>query len=497
MILEGILSVLTPSCLAFCFFGTAVGIIFGAIPGLSAVMAMVLFLPLSFGLEPTQGIALLLGLYVGGISGGMISAILLKIPGTPASMCTVFDGGPMADRGEAGKALGIGVLYSFIGGILSAVALIFIAPGLANIALKFSPYEYCSIAVMSLTIIASLSGKSMVNGLISGLIGLLVSCIGVSPIGTIPRLTFGNRNLMSGVSMVPLLIGVFAICEIIQSAGSSSDSGEKVPYKMRGFGIGLQDFKEQTVNMIRSAVIGIVIGILPGLGANTSSLFAYSAAKSSSKHPEKFGTGCVDGIVASETANNANTGGAIIPLLTLGIPGNTPTALLLAALTVHGVTPGPLIFTKNGILVYAIFAAFILANIFMMLLEWRGVQLFVKMLDVPKYIMYAVIIALCMVGTFSDKNRAFDILLVVAVGIITYILKKFGFATAPFIIGFILGPILETNLGRAISMSGGSLMPFVTRPISLAFLLITVLASAFVIKKNVKKEENILAEDNE
>lgn len=297
--------------------------------------------------------------------------------------------------------------------------------------------------------------------------------------------------------MVPLLIGVFAICEIIQSAGSSSDSSEKVPYKMRGFGIGMQDFKEQTVNMIRSAVIGIVIGILPGLGANTSSLFAYSAAKSSSKHPEKFGTGCVDGIVASETANNANTGGAIIPLLTLGIPGNTPTALLLAALTVHGVTPGPLIFTKNGILVYAIFAAFILANIFMMLLEWRGVQLFVKMLDVPKYIMYAVIIALCMVGTFSDKNRAFDILLVVAVGIITYILKKFGFATAPFIIGFILGPILETNLGRAISMSGGSLMPFVTRPISLAFLLITVLASAFVIKKNVKKEENILAEDNE
>lgn len=497
MIIEGILSVLTPSCLMACFFGTVVGIVFGAIPGLSAVMAMVLFLPLSFGMEPTQGIALLLGLYVGGISGGMISAILLKIPGTPASMCTVFDGGPMADRGEAGKALGIGVLYSFIGGMASAIALIFIAPGLANIALKFSPYEYCSIAVMSLTIIASLSGKSMTNGLISGLMGLLISCIGVSPIGSVPRLTFGNRNLLSGVSMVPLLIGVFAICEIVQSAGQSEAPGEKVPYKMKGFGISLAEFKEQTVNMLRSAVIGIVIGILPGLGANTSSLFAYSAAQSSSKHPEKFGTGCIDGIVASETANNANTGGAIIPLLTLGIPGNTPTALLLAALTVHGITPGPLIFSKNGVLVYAIFAAFILANIFMMLLEWRGIKLFVKMLDVPKYIMYPMIIALCMVGTFSDKSRSFDILMVVVIGAVAFFIKKFGFATAPFIIGFILGPILETNLGRAVSMSGGSLVPFFTRPISLAFLMVTLVSVAFVVKKNVRKEPNMLAEDNE
>lgn len=495
MLLEGILSVLTPACFVWNFFGTFVGIIFGAIPGLSAVMAMVLFLPMSFGLEPYQGIALLLGLYVGGISGGMISAILIKIPGTPASMCTVFDGGPMADRGEAGKALGIGVLYSFIGGILSALSLICIAPLLAQAALKFSPYEYCSIAIMSLTIIASLSGKSMINGLISGIIGLLVACIGVSPVGSVARLTFGNRNLLSGVSMIPLLIGVFAICEIIASAGAENNLGKKVPYKIKGFGITMKEFKSETVNMLRSAIIGIVIGILPGLGANTSGVFAYGAAKSASKHPEEFGKGCISGLVASETANNANTGGAIIPLLTLGVPGNTPTALLLAALTVHGITPGPLIFTKSGAMVYGIYAAFILANIFMLLLEWRGIKVFVKMLDVPKYIMYSVIIALCMVGTFSDKNRAFDILMVVVIGIIVYFLKQFGFATTPFIIGFILGPILETNLGRAISMSEGSLLPFVTRPISAAFLLVTLISATWVIKKNVKKEKNILADD--
>ena len=496
MILDGILSVLTPMCLLWCFFGTAVGIIFGAIPGLSAVMAMVLFLPLSFGMDPTEGIALLLGLYVGGISGGMISAILLKIPGTPASMCTVFDGGPMADRGEAGKALGIGVLYSFIGGIISAIALIFISPGLANIALQFSPYEYCSIAVMSLMIIASLSGKSMVNGLISGALGLLTACIGISPIGNIPRLTFGNRNLLSGVSMVPLLIGLFAVCEILQSVGDANkDKGKKVPYKMKGLGVNLVEFKDQFINMVRSAVIGVFIGILPGLGANTSSLLAYGAAKSSSKYPEKFGKGYIGGVVASETANNANTGGAIIPLLTLGIPGNTPTALLLAALTVHGVTPGPLIFDKNGALVYAIFTAFILANIYMLLLEWRGIKFFVKMLDIPKYIMYSIIIALCMVGTYSDKSRPFDILLVVVVGILAYFLKKFGFTLAPYIIGFILGPILESNLGMAVSMSGGSLRPFITRPISCGFLIVTVFSLIYVIYKNVRKEKNIFADE--
>lgn len=429
MAISGVLSVLfSASSLLWCLFGTAIGIVFGAIPGLSATMAMVLFMPVSFGLEPVQACALLLGLYVGGISGGCISAILLRIPGTPASMCTVWDGGPLADRGEAGKALGVSVLYSFLGGTLSGIAMIFLSPLLAQVALKFSPYEYCSIALMSLVIIASLAGSSMINGLLSGLLGMLVATIGVSPVGMVQRLTFGVRELMSGISTIVLMIGLFAVAEVLNSAGEAQVKGSKANYKIKGFGITIKEFIGQSWNAIRSAVIGIAIGILPGLGANTSSVFAYSIARSSSKYPEKFGTGIIDGVIASETANNGNTGGALIPMLCLGVPGNTNAALLLAALTVQGISPGPLIFQKYGTLVYGIFTAFILANVFMLLLEWRANRLFVKILDIPTYVLYPFIIVLCMVGTFSDKNRTFDIILAAVIGVLVYFLRMFGFA---------------------------------------------------------------------
>lgn len=497
MVIEGILSVLTPSCLFWSLVGTAIGIIFGSIPGLTAVMAMVLFLPLSFGMPAAEGIALLLGLYVGGISGGCISAILLKIPGTPASLTTVFDGGPMADRGEAGRAIGISVLYSFIGGMLSAAALVFIAPSLAQVALKFSPFEYCAVIFMSLTVIASLAGKSLINGLLSGAAGLFVSCIGISPIGGIMRCNMGSKYLMSGMSTTVILIGIFAIAEIIKSAGDTTPKAKKADYKMKGFGLTMKEFLGQTVNMIRSAVIGICIGILPGLGANTSSMLSYGMAQSNSKYPEKFGTGIIDGLIASETANNANTGGAMIPALTLGIPGNTPTALLIAALTVKGVTPGPLIFEKNGVLAYGVFASFIIANILMLFLEWRGIKLFVKVLDMPKYLMYPAIIVLCMVGAFADKSRTFDVLLAVGFGIAVFFLKKFGFATAPFVLGNILGSLFETYYGRAMSAGGGSFLPFFTRPISCFFMIMTAVCLIFVIKKNVRGEKNILADDDE
>lgn len=498
MAIEGLLSVFTsPAVLFWNFIGTFIGIVFGAIPGLSAVMAMVLFMPLSFGLEVTQAISLLLGLYVGGISGGMISAILLKIPGTPSSMTTVFDGGPMVDKGEAGKALGAGVLFSFLGGAMSAVFLVLLAKPLANVAIMFGPFEYCSIAIMSFTIVASLAGKSMINGLISGLIGVWISFIGTSPIGAQMRFLFGQRKMMSGVSTVALLLGLFAIAEIVQSVGSQKTVAEKAKYTMKGFGFSLAEFCGQIWNCVRSAVIGIVIGILPGLGGNTSSLFAYTVAKDTSKYPEKFGTGVLDGVVASETANNANTGGAMIPMLALGIPGNTPTALLIAALTVQGITCGPLVFEKNGPLVYAIFTAFFLANVFMCLLEWRGLKLFVRLLDIPKYILYPIIVCMCMLGAFSDKNRVFELYLVFIIGALTFFLKRFGFQLAPCVIGYILGPMLETNFAYALSLNKGDLSPFITRPISCAFLILTVLMTTYVIYKNVRKEKNILADDEE
>ena len=497
VVTEGILSIITnPACILWNAFGCLVGLVFGCLPGLSCVMAMVLFLPLTFGMEPVLGIATMLGVYVGGISGGMISAVLIKIPGTAASMTTVFDGGPMADRGEAGKALGIGVLYSFIGGMISFVFLIFLAQPLSQIALKFSPFEYCSITIMALTIIASLSGKSLVNGLLSGLLGLFLSYIGTSGIAAIPRFVFfGSRKLYSGLSTITLLIGIFAVTEILNSVGEHKKETQIAKCKMRGFGISFKEFREQIWNMVRSALIGVFVGILPGLGANTSSMFAYSLAQSRSKYPEKFGTGIVDGIVASETSNNANTGGAMITMLALGIPGNTPTALLIAALTVQGINCGPLVFTKYGNLVYAIFTAFAGANVFMLVFERSGIKLFIKLLDLPKWALYPVIIVLCMIGAFSDKNRTFECILSVVLGLIFYVFKKYGLMVAPCIIGFILGSLLETNYGQAMSWSGGSYLPFITRPISLVFLLLTLLMIGYVMKKNLKHEKNILADD--
>lgn len=497
VVTEGILAIIAnPECILWNAFGCLVGLVFGCLPGLSCVMAMVLFLPVTFGMEPILGIATMLGVYVGGISGGMISAILIKIPGTAASMTTVFDGGPMADRGEAGKALGIGVLYSFIGGMISFIFLIFLAQPLSTIALKFSPFEYCSITIMALTIIASLSGKSMINGLLSGLLGLFLSYIGTSSIAAIPRFVFfGSRKLYSGLSTITLLIGIFAITEILNSVGEKKKDAQIAKYHMKGFGISFKEFREQTWNMIRSALIGVFVGILPGLGANTSSMFAYSLAQSRSKYPEKFGTGIIDGVIASETANNANTGGAMITMLALGIPGNTPTALLIAALTVQGINCGPLVFTKYGTLVYAIFTAFALANVFILIFERGGIKFFVKLLDLPKWALYPIIIVLCMVGAFSDKNRTFECILSVALGLIFYVFKKYGLMVAPCIIGFILGSLLERNYGQAMSWSGGSYLPFITRPISLAFLILTVVMIAYVMKKNLKHEKNILADD--
>ena len=496
MILSGILAVITsPLCLLLISMGVIVGIIFGSIPGLSATMAVVLFLPMSFGMSPINGISLLIGLYIGGISGGLISAILLRIPGTPSSIATVFDGGPMAAQGRAGKALGAGILYSFLGGIVSVIALIFISPTLAAFALKFTPVEYFSIALFSLTIIASLSGDSLINGLLSGLLGISCALIGIAPLDGTSRFTFGFSDLGSGLIIVTVLIGLFAICDIFDFAFKPKELGheEIIKYEIKGFGVSLKEFREQFVNFIRSAFIGLGIGILPGVGGTTSSIIAYSTAKNTSKHPEKFGTGILDGIVASEASNNAMTGGSLIPLLTLGIPGNTVTAMLLGGLLIHGITPGPLIFIKNGTVMYALFTALIVANIAMLLFEYLGLRFFVKLMDIPKQILFPVITVLCTVGAFGTNNRIFDIYCILVFGLVGFMFNKVKLPKAPFIIGFILGPIAEVNLRRALMASEGSLLPFVTRPISLIFVVLAVASVIMTLRKQFKAQPSNVA----
>ncbi len=487
MVVQALSLVFNPICLGLILLGVIVGIIFGSIPGLSATMAVVLFLPMSFGMTPMNGISLLVGLYLGGISGGLISAILLKIPGTPSSISTVFDGGPMADKGEAGKALGVGILFSFIGGLISIFALMFVSPYLAAVTLKFTPVEYFAIAVFSLTIIASLSGDSMLNGLLSGLFGIAISMVGMAPIDALTRFTFGQYQLLSGFDIVVILIGMFAVTDIIKAGFERrhlADKMAKTSYELKGFGISWAEFKGQVGNMIRSSLIGIGIGILPGIGGSTAGLISYTAQKNASKYPEKFGTGIIDGVIASETSNNAVIGGSLIPLLTMGIPGNTVTAIFLGGLTIHGISPGPLIFQKSGQYVYGIFLALIVANVFMLIFERGCLKGFVKLLDIPKHLLLPIIMVCCVVGAYSSNSRIYDVWCVLAFGLLGLLFKKLKVPTTPLIIGFILGKMAEENLRRALMASAGSWLVFLTRPISLAFLVIAVVSVIFTLKRN-------------
>ena len=489
MVMEGLLSVLNSSSILLMVAGVALGIVFGSIPGLTTTMCVALCLPITFSMSALDGISFLVAVYVGGTSGGLISAILLKIPGTPSSMATTFDGGPMADRGEAGKALGVGIFYSFIGTILSIVALIFIAPSLAKVALQFGPYEMFAICFFALTLISSLVGDNLLKGLLSAVVGITLSLFGIAPIGGAARFTFGSFQLENGFDMLPVMIGLFAVAEIltVAASGVSGPAANIMDCKVKGFGISLKEFKEQLWNMFRSALIGIGIGILPGIGGATSNIVAYSAAKSGSKYPEKFGTGVIDGVIATETSNNASIGGALIPLLTLGIPGDTVTAMILGGLMLHGIAPGPLLFKNSGVLVYGIFAAFLLSTIIMLIVEYGGIKVFIKVLAVPKHILLSVILILCIVGTYGTNNRLFDIWTALIFGVVGFFMQKFKFPQAPLILGFVLGGILEENLIRGLMYTNGSFFAFFKSPIAAVFMGISILAVLWTVFKEVRK----------
>lgn len=476
MMLSGFASIFTVECMLLILAGVAVGLVFGAIPGLSTTMAIVLFLPLTFTMDTIPAFALFMGLYIGGFSGGLVAAILLKIPGTPASVATCFDGYPMAQLGEAGKALGLGIVFSFLGGLASIIALIFISPLLADVALQFGSYEMFAIAFFALTLIASISGTSPLKGLISGFLGMLFASIGGAPIDGLPRLTLGIQQLDNGFSLLATLIGVFAVSELLAYAKDGQDAHKMkvTDYKIRGFGFSVKEFFEQKWNFLRSSTIGILIGIMPGIGGALASMLAYLAAKKSSKTPEKFGTGVNHGVVASETANNAAIGGALIPLLTLGIPGDTVTAILSGALIMHGLTPGPLLFQNSGVLMYSIFASLIIANVVMLVMEYFGIRAFVKLLKIPKNVLFPVIIVMCIAGAYSASYVFFDIVTLFIFGVIGYAMHRLSLNLQPFIIGFIIGPMAELHLRRGLMYSDGSLVPFITSPLSAIFIVVAV-----------------------
>lgn len=481
--------------------GIVIGIVFGAIPGLSATMAIALFLPITYSMSPIMGVTLLVSLFIGGISGGLISAILTRIPGTPSSIATTFDGYPLTQKGEGAKALGVGIVFSCLGTVFSTIVLIFLAPQIAKVSIKFGAYEYFSVAIFSLSMISGLSGDSLVKGIFAGIVGCIFATIGMDPIASVERYTFGFNDLKSGFNILPALIGLFAISEILFAAEKAKFAKEtevvKVDIKnIKGFGFSIKEFFEQKVNFIYASVIGTAIGILPGIGGGISNVLAYTFIRGKSKHPEKFGTGIIDGIVASEASNNASIGGALVPLLTLGIPGDTVTAMLLGGLTIHGISPGPLMFTQNVDIVYSIFITMMVGSILMLFIEFYGLRGFVALLKINKAYLLPAIFMFCAIGSIGLRNRMFDVWSIVLFGAMGYFFQKLKIPGSPFILGFILGPLVEINLRRGLMFSRGSFMPFLTSPISAVFLVATAVSisiSAFKQYKAIQRRKNAMS----
>lgn len=471
------------------FGGCFLGIVFGAIPGLTGTLAVTLILPFTYGMDATDGLTLLIAIYVGAISGGLISAILLNIPGTASSVATTFDGSPMAKKGRAGDALLIGVFSSLLGGLFSGGCLVVIAPALAKVALAFGSWEYFAMGVMGLCVAVSLTSQDRIKGLMSAVIGLVMAMVGMDPVSGINRLTFGRWQLGAGLSQLPTLMGLFALAEVLaQSKKLHEGSGKIQVEKMRWRPPkGLLKGCWKTMGV--GAVIGTVVGILPGVGQSVAAMLSYTQAKQTSKESEKFGTGCEEGIVASEVANNAVCGGALIPMMTLGIPGDMITSVLLGALVVHGIQPGPQLFRTGKELVGTIFFTYIIANLVMYLLMILLMRFFVKLLKLPKHYLLPLVLLMCMVGAFTANNRIFDIWVLFVVGVVGYVLIQSGLNVTPMVLGFILGRIVESNFRTAVISGHGSVMGLFHSPIAVAMIAFGVIMAVFFGRKGEKGEK--------
>lgn len=481
--------------------GVVIGIIFGALPGMTATMAVVVFLPLTYAYDLSTSLYLLLGLYVGGISGGLIPAILINIPGTPSSITTGFDGHPMAKRGEGVRALRIGITASLVGGIISLIVLAFFTPVLARFAIKFSAVEKFLVILFAMTVIAALSRGNMTKGIFSGFLGVLISLIGIFPDNQMMRMVpkvFADQ-LRDGFQLLPVLIGLFAFSQMFEQA----ECGMKDTFVEKDVLMGKQtrkfsfkDFKGQTINLIRSSLIGTFIGILPGVGGSAASLMSYSQCKAWSKHPEKLGTGQVEGLVASESANNGLTGGALVPLLSLGIPGDSTTAALVGAFMLQGVQVGPLFISQNPKLWYTILFALLLCNILMFIVMFYPIKYLANIIKVPMSKLYPAVVLMSVVGAFSARNgNMFDVVTLIIFGAIGYIFGKIGLPSTTFLIGFILGRDLEKYFIDSLKGSGGSLLVFFQRPMGLVIwgLIIIFLIYAFFDNRRARKQNSAAA----
>ena len=470
--------------------GLIIGIVVGAIPGLTSDLGIILCIPLTYGMDPTMAILMLLAIYCGGTYGGSITAILINTPGTSANAATLFDGYPMTKKGKAFKALQMALFASTVGGLISAFALLFLAPLIAKITLLFGPAEYFALAVFGLSVIAGVSNNSIFKGLIGACIGLFMASVGVDNISGTTRFIFGQRNLMAGIDLIIALIGMFAISEILMKSKYDPKTDHKSisASEITKDKITKDEYRRCRKPIGIGSLIGVIIGATPGTGGGLAAFIAYNQVKQSSSHPETFGKGEIEGVAVSEAANNGACGATMIPMLTLGVPGDGATAILMGAFMLHGMIPGPTLFAEQGDVLYAIMLGLIVVNVAMYIVGNVFTRFYAHITRLPYELLAPIVMTFCIAGAYSTNNRIYDIFIILIFGIVAYLLRRMDFQLVPILLGIVLGPLAEKNFRRAMVISDGSFSIFLTRPISCAFILIAIGSVLLFAWKNYKSK---------
>jgi putative tricarboxylic transport membrane protein len=477
-LLLGLQIVIQPMNILVIGAGSLIGIFVGAMPGLSATTGLAIVLPFTFIMDPIPAFLMMVSLYMAAEYGGSITAITIGVPGTPPALPTTWDGYPLTKKGQCGKALGVSIISSTIGGMIGTVILILACVPISHFALRFGPPEYFALGIFGLSIVANMVEGSVVKGFISVIIGLLFCVVGLDVLSGYPRYTFDIVGLLDGIHLVPALIGFYAISEVFKLV-EESGTFERIKGEISGKLPTRAELGKLKTTIFRSSIIGSIIGAIPGAGATIASLISYNEAKRASKTPEEFGKGCLDGIAAPEAANNASVGGAMIPLLTLGIPGSGSTAILLGGLLLHGMKPGPLLMTESAEMVYSVYIGFFIAEFFMLAIGLGAIRFWVKVISLKSTMLTPMILGISLIGAYALGNDFFDVYMALFFGVLGYLMRRFGFPLAPAVLALVLGYIIETNYRRALTLSGGDHIVFLSSPIALALLLLT--AATFLI----------------
>ncbi|MGE4354101.1 MAG: tripartite tricarboxylate transporter permease [Oscillospiraceae bacterium] len=490
-ILGSLQMIFTPLGIVLMLSGVVLGAVLGAIPGLSGGLGIMLLLPATFGMDTNYAFILIISIWVGGISGSFIAAVLLGIPGSPASIATCFDGHPLSQKGYTEKALSVGIVSNAMGTIPSACIAMFLSPVIAMWAVKFGPWEYFSLGFCAIMLVVTLSQDDMARGLAAGFIGILVGCAGLAPLDGASRFTFGSMWLSGGFEMIVVMLGIFAIKQVLLDYSRGFTDPPPSKGKVGKFDLTFQEVKDNKINILRSFFVGLWIGFLPGMGGGLSNMVSYAQEKKANKHPEKFGTGCIEGIFAPEVSNNAAIGGAMIPMAALGIPGDATAAIILGGLTLHGLEPGPLLYVNKPQLVYLLFVTCMLAGVAILVIEILGMPLFPKVLQIPSHYLFTTIMVLVFVGAYSCSNTIFNCFIVLVFALLGVVMEYGGLPTSPFMLCYILSNMLETNFRKAFTYSDRGLAEFFLRPLSCLFLIIALGSVLMpVIKKAVSKKKN-------